>query len=65
MTIGKRIRSIRLAKNLSQADLAKACDLQPSAINHFERDRRCPSAKNLCKLADTLETSVDIILGRI
>lgn len=60
----KRLRTARELKRFSQTDLAKKTDLQPSAISHFENNRRSPSFDNLKQLADVLGVTVDYLLGR-
>lgn len=58
------LRKVRESKNLSQTELAEKTGLQPSAISHFEKDRRSPSFDNLKRLADALSVSIDYLLGR-
>jgi transcriptional regulator with XRE-family HTH domain len=58
------LTSIRLGRGLSQAELAAATGLNPTAINHFEKGRRTPHIRNLVLLADALNTSADVLLGR-
>lgn len=60
-----RLRTVRKLRNLSQGDLAERTGLQPSAVSHFESDRRTPSFDNLKRLADALNVSADYLLGRI
>lgn len=48
---------------LRQAEVARRCGLQASAISHFERERRVPDAYNLCRLAEALKCSTDWLLG--
>jgi transcriptional regulator with XRE-family HTH domain len=60
-----RLKKIREARGLSQADLAKKTGLQPAAVSHFETGNRSPSFDNLRKLSDALGVSVDYLLGRI
>lgn len=60
----KRLKSAREQRNMSQSDLARVSGLQPSAISHFENDRRSPSFENLKKLSDALSVSIDYLLGR-
>lgn len=60
----ERLRASRERKRLSQTDLAKRTNLQPSAISHFENNRRSPSFANLKRLANALEVTVDYLLGR-
>jgi transcriptional regulator with XRE-family HTH domain len=49
---------------MSQADLAQASELQPSAISHFETGGRAPSFDNLKRLADALKVTTDYLIGR-
>lgn len=59
-----RLRQIREEKKLSQTDLALRAGLQPSAVSHFETDRRSPSFDNLRRLADALNITIDYLIGR-
>jgi transcriptional regulator with XRE-family HTH domain len=61
---GERLRKVREDKGLSQAQLAEKSGLQPSAISHFELNRRSPSFDNLKRLADALSVTIDYLLGR-
>jgi transcriptional regulator with XRE-family HTH domain len=58
------LRKLREERGLSQTDLATKTRLQPSAISHFETDRRSPSYDNLGRLADALNVTVDYLTGR-
>jgi len=60
----KRLQEARNSRDLSQDELAKRTNLQPSAISHFETGTRKPSFDNLRKLADALEVTSDYLLGR-
>ena len=60
---GDRLRAIRENRELSQSDLARAAGMQPSAIAHFEADRRKPSFDNVRALAKALNVSADYLLG--
>lgn len=60
----QRLRSARELRELSQAQLAKAAKLQPSAVSHFETGTRKPSLANIRRLADALDVSADYLLGR-
>ncbi len=57
------LRKLREDRGLSQSDLARRADLQPSAIAHFEAGRRTPSAGNIIGLAQALDVSTDYLLG--
>jgi len=60
----KRLQEARNSRDLSQDELARQANLQPSAISHFETGTRKPSFDNLRKLADALEVTSDYLLGR-
>ena len=60
-----RLRRAREYRGLSQGDLAKITELQPSAISHFETGARKPSFDNLRLLADKLDVTTDYLLGRV
>ena len=62
---GLRIKKARKWAELSQADVAKAANLEPAHVSHFECGRRKPSMRNLIKLADALGVSTDWLLGRV
>jgi transcriptional regulator with XRE-family HTH domain len=62
-TFAERLKQIRDARDLSQSELARKAGMQPSAIAHFEADRRKPSFDNVRALAKALEVSADYLLG--
>lgn len=62
---GDRLVAARTRRELSQAELAEKAGLQPSAIGHFERNRRKPSFANVRALAKALNVSSDYLLGRV
>jgi transcriptional regulator with XRE-family HTH domain len=53
-TIGRNIRSARIAAGLTQRALATKLGLDIRAVNRWERAGIMPSAQNLAKLADEL-----------
>ena len=60
-----RLRAAREnLRRMSQADLARAIDLPPSSIAHFESGKRKPSFDNLRKLANALNVTTDYLIGR-
>lgn len=59
----ERLKRIRIKRKLTQAELARAAGMQPSAIAHFEADRRKPGYDSLIALANGLMVSVDTLLG--
>jgi transcriptional regulator with XRE-family HTH domain len=58
-----RLRRLREDREISQSELARRTGLQPSAIAHFEADRRKPSFDNIRELARALEVPADTLFG--
>ena len=64
--LGPRIAALRRERGLSQAELAAAIRVSPSALGMYEQGRREPSADTLVALADALAVTTDFLLtGRI
>lgn len=62
-TFASRLRNARMNRELSQAELARLAGMQPSAIAHFEGERRKPSFDNVRALAEALDVTTDHLLG--
>ena len=60
---GARLKEAREQQGLSQAELGERAGMQPSAIAHFEANRRKPSFENVRRLATSLGVSSDYLLG--
>lgn len=54
MTIGDRIRELRLSKGLTQKQLGEKCGMVDSAIRRYESGRGNPTEKTLSRIADAL-----------
>lgn len=54
MSIGSRLRELRLHRNISLTDLAKEIGVTTGQLSHIEKDRSFPSMENLIMLADIL-----------
>lgn len=62
---GRRLKSVREKRSLSQTELAEAAGVPALMISHFETGARpSASARTLVKLANALEISIDYLLGR-
>lgn len=62
LTVGKRIRQLRLDKNLSLRKLAKAANMTPGNLSHIENDKtKNPSMESLDALAFELGTTLDFL----
>ena len=62
-TFAQRLKKIRNDRDLSQSELARLAGMQPSAISHFEANRRKPSFDNVRALAKALNITGDYLLG--
>lgn len=63
--IGHRIAALRREAGMSQAQLAQALNVSPSAVGMYEQGRREPAAETLAAMADLFSVSVDyLITGR-
>lgn len=64
MSLGLRIKELRLQKELTQQYMAEKLNMGRSNFGHIENDRVTPTSEDLQKIADILETSTDYLLGR-
>lgn len=60
-SIGPAIKAIRLARGLTQTDIAQACGFTPSMLSQIEAGRRRAPAEKLRLIADLLSVPVDAI----
>ena len=60
----KRLKELRLKKGLTQTELGKKLGVKQSTFTNWENGKREPNFETLIKLADLLEVSVDLLLGR-
>lgn len=58
-----RLKELRQGKGWTQAELAKRCGCQHSAIGHWEAGRREPSLSNAAILAKALGVTMDALVG--
>lgn len=64
--IGERIKVLRKARKYSITELAKQAGVSKSYLSYIERDvQRNPSLQFLSKLANTLGTSIEYLLGEV
>ena len=62
ISLGKRIRKIRIERHLTQEQLAEACELSTAHIGHIERGTRALSIESLITISNVLEVSTDYLL---
>lgn len=64
--IGERIKNTREKKGFSLTELAKRADVSKSYLSYIEREVKInPSLQFLSKLANSLDTSVEYLLGEV
>ncbi|MFZ3132720.1 MAG: helix-turn-helix transcriptional regulator [Desulfosporosinus sp.] len=64
MTIGTRIKELRVKRGLTQDQIAVKLGMDRANFSHYERDTAIPPSDTLGKIADELNTSADYLLGR-
>ncbi len=61
ISIGRRIKEFRIAKNWTQAKLAEESGVEPSNISHIERGATKLSLPTMINIANSLGVSLDEI----
>jgi len=62
VSVGKRIKELRLEKRWTQAKLAEKSGIEPSNISHIERAATKLSLPTLISIANALEVTLDEIV---
>ena len=65
MTVGDRIRFLRMERGLTQKQLGDSCGLADSAIRRYESNRGNPTQKTLQRIADALNVPLFSLLGSV
>jgi transcriptional regulator with XRE-family HTH domain len=63
MLFGERLTAVRKRKKISQDELAKAIGVHAPVIGRYERGEVKPSIDTATALANTLEVSLDYLVG--
>ena len=63
MSIGEKIRDLRLSENLSQEQFAEKLDISRSAVAKWETDSGVPDIENLIAIAREFGVSIDELLS--
>ena len=61
--MGEKLKSLRIAKKLTQKQIADRIGLAVSAVSSYESGTRFPSYDVLVKLAHIFHVSTDYLLG--
>ena len=59
-----RLKELRLSKGWSLDELSKMIGVSDQTISNWERGKNQPGIKNLIKLADIFDISIDYLVGR-
>lgn len=63
-TLGRRLRRLRLAREMKQERVARRAGISVSHLSTLEHDLRTPSLHTLVQLADVLgESVVEVLTG--
>ncbi|MDE5754204.1 MAG: helix-turn-helix transcriptional regulator [Oscillospiraceae bacterium] len=62
--LGKNLKSIREKRGLTQEKLAKEINVNRVNLAYYENGTKVPSVAVLTRIADTLDCSIDGLLGR-
>ena len=64
MSVGKNIYELRIAKNLSQGDLAEILDVSRQSVSKWETDAAIPDLDKLMKMCNVFDVTLDELTGR-
>ena len=59
----ERIKELRKANGLTQAELAKKLNVSASTVGMYEQGRREPDSEMLAKISDIFDVTIDYLLG--
>lgn len=63
MTLGERLRIVRMRKKLSQIDAAKKLNISNITLSTYERDKRDPDTDTLRNMCLLYNVTADYLLG--
>lgn len=63
MKLGEKIASLRKEHGLSREDVGKQIGTSAAIIERYERNEITPSVEVAAKIAETLEVSLDYLVG--
>lgn len=58
MEVGRKIRNIRISKNITQKKLAELAGISNTYLSDIERMRTSPSIKTLRSIANSLDKNI-------
>lgn len=63
MTLGEKIKTLRINNNLSQEQLAEKLNVSRQAITKWENDGGIPDINNLQNIAKLFNTTIDYLVN--
>ena len=63
--LNENIKALRKAKGLSQEELAIKLNVVRQTVSKWEKALSVPDAGMLIKIADALDTTVNVLLGEV
>ncbi len=60
----KNLRNVRKESNLTQKQIAELLNISQQSYSDYENEKTQPDFETLIKIADTLNVSIDFLLGR-
>lgn len=64
MTIGDKIKYLRLEKGYDQQDICDFLNIEQSTLSNYENNRRTPKLEMISKMADFFGVTTDYLLDR-
>lgn len=64
MSLGNRLRELRMSKGVNQKEVAKMLNVDRSTYGKYETGDSSPDYDKLTKLADYFSVTIDYLLGR-
>lgn len=64
MGLSERLLAIRKEKKIAQGELAKKVGIHTNILGRYERGETTPNIEMASKLADSLNVSVDYLIGK-
>lgn len=64
VSFGKTLARIRRAKGITQAELAERIGITQPNVSHYEKETFRPNSEMLQRIAQVLDVSTDVLLGR-
>lgn len=61
--LNQQIRELRLARKMSQVELARTLNVTKQSVSNWENDNIQPSVEMLIKIAKVFSVSTDYLLG--